>query len=92
MDKNTNVRQRPSRQGANNPMYGRKHSDEARRKQSEAARKRYQQYQQWQNNQAHLTMAEFLSSQPMREYISSLIRETIDKVIWKEYDSNTSTW
>lgn len=84
MEDNKNVRQLPSRQGQNNPMWGRKQSDEARRKQSEAARKRYQQYQQWKDNQAHLTMAEFLSSQPMREYISSLIRETIDKVIWKE--------
>lgn len=83
MEDNKNVRQRPSRQGQNNPMWGRKQSDEARRKQSEAAKKRYQQYQQWKDNQAHLTMREFLSSQPMREYICSLMREEIDKVIWK---------
>ena len=84
MDNNTNVRQRPSREGQNNPMWGRKHSDETRRKQSEAAKKRHQEYKKWKDSQAHLTMDEFLSSQPMREYISSLIREEIDKVIWKE--------
>ena len=84
MESNTNVNQRPSRQGANNPMWGRKHSDEARRKQSEAAKKRHQEYQKWKDSQAHLTMSEFLGSQPMREYINSLIREEIDKVIWKE--------
>ena len=84
MESNINVKQRPSRQGANNPMWGRKHSDEARRKQSEAAKKRHKEYQKWKDNQAHLTMDEFLGSQPMREYISSLIREQIDKMIWKE--------
>ena len=84
MESNTNVNQRPSRQGANNPMWGRKHSDEARRKQSEAAKKRHQEYQKWKDSQAHLTMDEFLGSKPMREYISSLIREAIDNMIWKE--------
>lgn len=84
MESNINVKQRPSRQGANNPMWGRKHSDEARRKQSEAAKKRHQEYQKWKDSQAHLTMDEFLGSKPMREYISSLIREAIDNMIWKE--------
>ena len=83
MESNINVKQRPSRQGANNPMWGRKHSDEARRKQSEAAKKRHQEYQKWKDSQAHLTMDEFLGSKPMREYISSLIREAIDNMIWK---------
>lgn len=78
MEPDKNIKQRPSRVGQNNPMWGKKHSDEARRKQSEAARKRYQ---QWKNNQAHLTMDEFLSNQPMREYISSLIREEIKKLL-----------
>ena len=80
MENNTNVRLQPSRQGANNPMWGRKHSDEARRKQSEAAKKRYQ---QWKESQPHLTMDEFLGSQPIREYINSIIKEEIDKIIWK---------
>ena len=77
MEDNKNVRQRPSREGANNPMWGRKHSEETRRKQSEAAKKRHQQYQQRKDSQAHLTMDEFLGSKPMREYISSIIREQI---------------
>jgi hypothetical protein len=84
---NTNfnqIQKKRDRHGENNPMWGRKHSDEARRKQSEAAKKRHQQYQQWKDSQAHITMDEFLGSQPMREYISSLIREQIDKMIWKE--------
>lgn len=81
MEQEKGIKQRPSRVGQNNPMWGRKHSDEARRKQSEAAKKRYQQYQQWKDNQAPLTMDEFLSSQPMREYISSLIREEIIKLL-----------
>lgn len=84
MESNINIKQRPSRQGANNPMWGKKHSDEARRKQSEAAKKRHQEYQKWKDSQAHLTMDEFLGSMPMREYISSLIREAIDNMIWKE--------
>ena len=78
MEQEKGIKQRPSRVGQNNPMWGRKHSDEARRKQSEAAKKRYQ---QWKDNQAPLTMDEFLSSQPMREYISSLIREEIIKLL-----------
>lgn len=84
MESNINAKQRPSREGQNNPMWGRKHSDEARRKQSEAAKKRHQEYQKWKDSQAHLTMDEFLGSKPMREYISSLIREAIDNMIWKE--------
>lgn len=84
MEQEKNIKQRPSRAGQNNPMWGRKHSDEARRKQSVAAKKRYQQYQQWKDNQAHITtMDEFLGSSPIKEHISRLIREEIEKVIWK---------
>ena len=81
MEQEKNIKQRPSRAGQNNPMWGRKQSDEARRKQSEAAKKRYQQYQQWKDNQAHLTMDEFLGSQPIKEYISSLIKEEIIRLL-----------
>lgn len=84
-----NFSHRPSREGANNPMWGRKHSDEARRKQSEAAKKRHQQFQQWKNSQKPLTMDEFLSNNPsVKEYITLLankiIKEQIDKVVWKK--------
>lgn len=81
MEQVKNNKQRPSRKGQANPMWGRKQSDEARRKQSEAAKKRHQEYQKWKDSQAHITMDEFLGSQPMREYISSLIREEINKLL-----------
>jgi len=61
-------------------MWGKKHSDEARRKQSEAAKKRYE---RWKEPPPHLTMDEFLGSQSMKEYINSLMREEIDKIVWK---------
>ena len=75
MDSNTNVKQRPSRSGQDNPMWGRSQSAETRRKQSE------QQYRQWKDSQTHLTMDEFLSSQPLKEFISSIIREEITKLL-----------
>ena len=81
MEQARNNKQRPSRAGQNNPMWGRKQSDEALRKQSEAAKKRHQEYQKLKDSQAHITMDEFLGSQPMREYISSLIREEIYKLL-----------
>lgn len=81
MEQVKNNKQRPSRKGQANPMWGRKQSDEARRKQSEAAKKRHQEYQKWKDSQAHITMDEFLGSQPMREYISSLIREEINNLL-----------
>ena len=74
-------KQRKDRHGANNPMYGRTHSQESRNKMSRAATLRNQMYKQWKDNQPHLSMDEFLASQPMREYISSLIREEINKLI-----------
>ena len=72
---------RKDRHGINNPMYGRTHSTQSREKMSQAATLRNQQYKQWKDSQAHLTMAEFLGSQPMREYICSLIREEISKLL-----------
>lgn len=89
----TNICQvRKDRHGANNPMWGRKHSDEARRKQSEAAQKRNQEYKKWKDANRPLTMDEFLGSKPMREHIETIIKEEIKKVIWKGLDSNTLTW
>ena len=83
---------RKDRHGSNNPMWGRKHSDEARRKQSEAAKRRSQEFQQWKAANRPLTMDEFLSSQPMREHIYTIIKEEIKRVIWKGLDSSTLTW
>ena len=81
MEQQIDIKQRPSRAGQNNPMWGKKQSDEARRKQSEAMKKRHQQYRQWKNSQEHITMDEFLGSKPIREYISSIIREEIEKLL-----------
>lgn len=89
---NCQINKKNDRHGANNPMYGRRHSDEARRKQSEAALKRNQEYQKWKAANRPLTMDEFLDSKPMREHIETIIREEIKKVIWKGLDSNTLTW
>lgn len=72
---------RKDRHGANNPMYGRTHSQESRNKMSQAATLRNQMYKQWKDCQHHITMDEFLGSQPIREYISSIIREEISKLL-----------
>ena len=74
-------KQKKDRHGANNPMYGRTHSQESRNKMSRAATLRNQLYKQWKDNQPHLSMDEFLCSQPMREYISSIIKEEINKLL-----------
>lgn len=85
---NINVSQtsnRPNRQGQNNPMFGRHHSMETRQKQSDAAKRRNQQYKQAMDSQHHLTMDEFLKNNPtVEEYIKTLVREQIDNFIKKE--------
>lgn len=85
MENNTNIKQRPSREGQNNPMYGRKHTDETRRKQSEAAKNRYKEYQKWKCGQDHITMDEFLNSKPIKEYIAKVIKEEIDRISHAKY-------
>ena len=89
---NINVNQekkRPDRHGANNPMYGRSHSQQSRNKMSQAATLRNQQYRDALRNQHHVTMDEFLSANPsVKEYIkllaNKIIQEQIDKVVWKK--------
>ena len=85
---NQQPKQRPDRHGSNNPMYGRKHSQQSREKMSQAATLRNQQYRDAMRNQHHLTMDEFLSANPsVKEYIkllaNKIIKEEIDKVIWR---------
>lgn len=75
---------RKDRHGANNPMWGRHHTAITRQKQSDAATKRYLQYKKAIDSQHHLSMDEFLGSQPIREFINTIIKEEIGKVIWKE--------
>ena len=81
---NLQTNNRKDRHGPNNPMWGRHHTAIAKQKQSDAAIKRNQLYKRAITNQPHLTMDEFLGSQPIREYISTIIREEIVKAIWKE--------
>ena len=76
------VKNRPNRQGQNNPMWGRHHSAITRQKQSDAAIRRNQQYKKALDSQHHVTMDEFLSNNPVAEqYIKKLIKEEIDKFI-----------
>lgn len=86
---NDNQKQRPDRRGANNPMYGRTHSQQSREKMSQAATLRNQQYRDAMRNQHHITMDEFLSAHPsVEEYLKSLaskvIKEEIDKLVWQK--------
>ena len=83
MDKTNNLQtnSKKDRHGANNPMWGRHHTAITRQKQSDAATKRYQQYKKAIENQPSLSMDEFLGSQPKHEYISSFIREEINKLL-----------
>ena len=86
MESNTSPNSnRPSRAGNLNPMWGRHQSDSARRKQSEAARRRAEQYKKALNNQDHITMDEFLSQNPkVEQYIKTLVREQINIFLWKD--------
>ena len=86
MDTTNNLQtsNRKDRHGPNNPMWGRHHTAIAKQKQSDAATRRYQQYKRAIDDQHHLSMDEFLGSQPIREFISKIIREEIGKAIWKE--------
>lgn len=95
---NINVNQekkRPDRHGANNPMWGRHHSDSARLKQKNAAIERNKQYQKWKDSQHHVSMDEFLAANPsVKEYIKVLadkiIKEQIDKVVWRKQNQRIS--
>jgi len=81
---NTNssqIQKRKDRHGANNPMYGRHHTAITKQKQSDAAIKRNQEYKKAMANQEHLTMDEFLGSQPIRECIIEIIKQEINKLI-----------
>ena len=93
---NINVNQekkRPDRHGANNPMWGRHHSDSARLKQKNAAIERNKQYQKWKDSQHHVSMDEFLANNPsVKEYIkvlaNSIIKEEINKFVWNKQHQN----
>lgn len=80
-----NFYQRPSREGQNNPMWGRHHTSVTKQKQSDAAKRRYQEYKKAMDSQHHITMDEFLSNNPsVKEYISLLVRNQISEMIWNK--------
>lgn len=90
-NKNLNQKtNRPNRQGSNNPMFGRHHSEITKRKQSDAAIKRNQELKKWKDGQQKpMTMDEFLSNNPsVKEYLkvlaSKIIKEEIDKCVWEK--------
>ena len=87
---NTSVKtNRPNREGQNNPMWQRHHSQQTKNMMSQKARERAEQYKKMKDSQHHITMEEFLSANPsVKEYIKTLaqrvIKEEIDKFIIKE--------
>ncbi len=87
---NINVNQkRPNRQGANNPMFGRHHTEITKKKQSEAAKQRAAEYKRIKDSQHHVSMEEFLANNPsVKEYIkvlaNSIIKEEINKTVCKK--------
>lgn len=76
--------------GCNNPMFGRKHSQQSKEKMSQAATLRNQRYKKALDDaQHHITMDEFLSNNPsIKEYIKTLaqrvIKEEINKLVWRK--------
>lgn len=86
MEDEKNVQQRPSREGQNNPMWGRKQSSEARLKQSEAAKRRAAEYKKWKDSQEHITMDEFLKGESFQRRVSEILREELMKVANKRVE------
>jgi hypothetical protein len=91
MDNTSDTLKRPRKDvsGTNNPMWGRKHSQQSKNLMSQAATLRNQQYRDALRSQHHLTMDEFLSDNPsVKEYIKTLtnkvVKEEIDKLIWRK--------
>ncbi len=80
------------RRGANNPMFGRHHSEQSKTLMSARAKERAAEYRRLkaaQQPEHHITMDEFLCANPsVKEYIkvlaSSIIKEEIDKLVWRK--------
>lgn len=93
---NLQQRKRPDRHGANNPMYGRTHSQQSKERMSQAATLRNRQYKDALRNQHHVSMDEFLAANPkVEQYIkllaSKVIKEEIDKMVWKKQQNQRTS-
>lgn len=86
MDSNNNIQQRPSRKGQANPMWGRKQSEETRRKQSEAAKRHAEDYRKWRDSQEHVSMDEFLKGENFKRRVSEILREELMRVAQKRVE------
>lgn len=86
MENTTDTKQRPSRAGQNNPMWGRKQSPETRQKQSDAAKRRAADYKKWKDSQEHITMDEFLQGENFKRRVSEILREELMKVATKRVE------
>lgn len=92
---NNNQNQRPSRKGNLNPMANRHHSEQTKSLMRQKALQRNQEYKKWKDSQHHVSMDEFLQANPsVKEYIkvlaNSIIKEEIDKLVWKKQNQKTS--
>ena len=86
-----NKRPRKDVSGANNPFYGHRHTEQSKNLMKSKAQERAKQYQKWKDSQHHITMDEFLSNNPtVEEYIKTLVRESIERIIWKEKNQRLS--
>lgn len=77
----TQTNKRPNREGSNNPMWQRHHSSISKQKQSEAAKRRWAEVKKMQ--QEHTTMDELLNNPTIKESITQIIKEELDKHLWK---------
>lgn len=87
MDNNNNVNQntRPSRAGSANPFWGHSHRESSKAVMRAKALERARQFKKWTDSNKPLTMDEFLSNNPtVKEYITQLVRQQINEMIWRE--------
>ena len=90
---NNSQNQRPRKDvsGCNNPFWGHRHTEQSKNLMKSKAQERAKQYQKWKDSQHHITMDEFLSNNPtVEEYIKTLVRESIERFIWKEKNQRLS--
>lgn len=87
MDNTNSQNQRPRKDvsGSRNPFWNHSHSESSKALMRQKALERAKQYQRWKDSNKPMTMDEFLSSNPsVKEYITHLVRQQIQEMIWKE--------